>query len=118
MSNSEEDSSGCEDPQPCQQMMEVIVSVMNIKYWSDCDIARSHTPRPHSQKQQDEADVSANVSEETNTRTQLSRKSKKGCGMCWKASSFRPNQAQLDQEEETCLEQRGLDPTRLHTAVY
>lgn len=85
-SSSEEDSSGCEDPipQPSQPFRGCKCLCDEYQgFCSDRDIARSRTPRCHSQTQQDEADVSSNVPEETTTTTAPSKKeqSEKGRGM-------------------------------------
>lgn len=83
-SSSEEDSSGYEDPIP--QPSQLIRGRKRLRdeyegYRSDRDIARSCTPRRRSRIQQDEADVSNNVPEETTPGPSHQEQSKKGRGM-------------------------------------
>ncbi|CAJ1055302.1 PREDICTED: uncharacterized protein LOC109527099 [Xyrichtys novacula] len=82
-SSSEEDSSGCEDPipQPCQPIRGREHFHDEYEgYRSNRDNARSRTPRRRSQTQQNEADVSDNVSEDTSLGPSPIEWSNKGRG--------------------------------------
>lgn len=112
-SSSEEDSSGCEDPilQPSQLIRgRKCLHDKYERYRSDGDIGRSRTPRRRSWTQQDEADVSDNVPEETTPGPSHQEQSKTGRGLRWVASPLTPNQAQFQHEEETVQARVGWTP--------
>ncbi|XP_049331648.1 piggyBac transposable element-derived protein 3 [Astyanax mexicanus] len=112
-SSSEEDSSGCEDPipQPSQPTRGRKRHRDEYEgYRSDRDIARSRPSRRHSRTQQDAADVSDNVPEETTPGPSHQEQVKEGRGMRWRASPLTPNQAQFEHEEETVQNRENWTP--------